>query len=262
MRGALGTGAGFVDLDAFSARLHHADDAVVIPADAHVPPERRVEGKQGLRHARPEHANARAGLHVRIVEEAPAGDAVVAHLRIPRHGAHDVAIHPAADVPDIITHDAARHQDGDARDGGPDALNVLVGQAVLQNIALAALFRDLLFFRRLDAAENDVLAAQVLDLLLRLEAGPLANRQHGDHRTDAEHDSQDRQQRTQPVQPKALDSQPKGAAQPRWGEAVKDTQRNRCCGGGANVCWGRRAHLPFLTSLSINPSRSRTVRDE
>ena len=39
VRGGLGAGLGFVGLHALAARLHHADDAVVIAADAHVPAE-------------------------------------------------------------------------------------------------------------------------------------------------------------------------------------------------------------------------------
>jgi hypothetical protein len=78
----------------------------------------------------------------------------------------------------------------------------------LQHIALAALFGDFLLFRRFDAAQDDVLAAEVLDLLLRLEAGSLANRQHGNDRTNAEDDAQHGQQRSQPVQLKAFDGQP------------------------------------------------------
>jgi len=75
-----------------------------------------------------------------VLAIGPAGDAVVAHLRIPRHGADDIGIHPAADVPDILMHDTARDQDADAGDGGPDAPDVGVRQAVLQHVALTALF--------------------------------------------------------------------------------------------------------------------------
>src|SRR2546422_8539609 len=51
------------------------------------------------------------------------------HLRIPGDGAHDFGVHTPADVPDVFAHDTARDDHGDAGDGGPDALDVEVGQA-------------------------------------------------------------------------------------------------------------------------------------
>ena len=130
---------------------------------------------------------------------------------------HDLAVNAAADVPDIFAHDAARHDDGDARDGGFDAFNVGVGQAVLQDVALAAFVGDFLFFGRLDAAEDDVLAAEVLDLFLRFKARAFANGEHGDDRADAEHDAEHGEQRTELVQPEALDTQPHDAFEPEQG---------------------------------------------
>src|SRR5262245_10231863 len=139
---------------------------------------------------------------------------MIAHLGIPRDCAHNFAIHAAADVPDVFAHDAAGHDDRDARDGGFDAFNVGVGQAVLEDETLAASIGDLLFFGRLDAAEDDVLAAEVFDLFLRFKARPFANGEHGDDRADAEHNAENREQRTQLVQPEALDHQSHHAIEP------------------------------------------------
>ena len=44
--------------------------------------------------------------------------------------------------------------------------------------------------RRLDAADDDVGGAELLDLLDGLEAGRLADGQHDDHRGHAEHDAE------------------------------------------------------------------------
>src|SRR2546425_1310035 len=113
---------------------------------------------------------------------------MVAHLRVPGDGPHDLTIDPAADVPDVLAHDAAGHDDGHAWNGGLDALDVGVSEAVLQNVALAAFVGNFLFLGWFDAAEDDVLAAEVFDQFLRFEACAFANRQHRDDRTDAEDD--------------------------------------------------------------------------
>src|SRR6185503_14277561 len=107
-----------------------------------------------------------------------------------------------------------RDDDGDARDGGLDAFDVGVGQAVLQDVALAAFVGDLLFLGRLDAAEDDVLAAQILDYFLRFVAGAFADGEHGNDRADAEHNAEHGEHGTQLVQPEALDAKPYHALEP------------------------------------------------
>ena len=57
-----------------------------------------MQWKKGRDHFRPQHAHAGLAFHVAIVEKAAGGDAVITHLRIPRHCAHHVAINPPADV--------------------------------------------------------------------------------------------------------------------------------------------------------------------
>src|ERR1017187_5263099 len=110
---------------------------------------------------------------------------MIAHLRIPGHRAAYFRIHPAADVPDIIADDARRQDHRRARDGVMDAADILVGDAVGQDGSLASLFRPLLSLARLDAGQNDVLAAQALVLLLRIVARAFAHGEHGDERTKA-----------------------------------------------------------------------------
>jgi len=74
-------------------------------------------------------------------------------------------------------HDTARDQDGDTGDGGPDAPDVGVRQTVLQDVALAALFRDFLLFRGLDATQDDILAARFLicSCASKLAPSPIAS---------------------------------------------------------------------------------------
>src|SRR5439155_19413054 len=74
-----------------------------------------------------------------------------------------------------------------------------------------------LFFGRLNAAEDDVLDAEFLDLFLRFKARAFANGEHGDDRADAEHDAEHGEQRTELVQPEALDTQPHDAFEPEQG---------------------------------------------
>src|SRR5439155_10945174 len=115
---------------------------------------------------------------------------------------------------------------------------------------------NFLFFRRLQAAQDDILAAEVFDQLLRLEAGAFANRQHRDDRTDAKHDAQHRQQRAQPVQPQALVRQPKRAAQAGGGEAREEAD------GGAARSSGSGVHFeqpPWSSKLPIPGSRTPLV---
>src|SRR5205823_30831 len=156
--GGLDVFLGFLGVGAFAARFHHADDFVVIAADADVFAEGRVEREEGFHHIGADDADVRLVVHFLVGKKPSAGDMMVAHLGIPGDGAHDLAVDAAADVPDIFAHNAARHDDGDAGDGGADAFDVGVGEAVLQDEALAAFFGDLLFLWRFDAAEDDVLA--------------------------------------------------------------------------------------------------------
>ena len=65
----------------------------------------------------------------------------------------------------------------------------------------------LLSFRRLDASQDNVVAAEALDLLLGLVAGPFADREHGDDRAYPENNAEHGQQAAEPVVPQALESQ-------------------------------------------------------
>ena len=145
---------------------------------------------------------------------------MIAHLRVPGNCPHNFTIDPAADVPDVFAHDAAGDDDADAGDGGANAVDIGVGQAVLKDVALAAFIGDLLFLGGFDAAEDDVLAAEVFDVFLGLEAGAFADGQHGDDRADAEHNAKHGQHGTQLVQPEALDPQPHDAFEPGQGTSA------------------------------------------
>src|SRR5256884_3755681 len=210
LSGGLDVVSGFRGARSFPDRFHDADDFVVIAANADILAERWFERKKALYHSRAQDTDVGLVLHFLVREKAPTGDVVIAHLRIPGDGAHDFGVRPPADVPDVFAHDAARDDDGDAGDGGPDALDVEVGQAVLQHVALAAFLRNFLFLRRFDAAENDVLAAEGFDLFLGCVTRAFANREHRDDGADAKHDAQRGEERAQFVEPKALDAQAHG----------------------------------------------------
>jgi hypothetical protein len=200
---------------AASERFHDADDPVVITTNAHVATERGVQRKEQGDHFSAEDANVGAGGHLLVVEEAALEDALVAHGGEPRDRGQHIAVHAPADVPRVLAHDALGHEDGDARDGELDAANVGVGEAVFEDITLAALVGDLLFLRGFDALEDDVLAAEVLDLFLSLVAGAFADGEHGDDGADAEDNAQNREERAQPVQPEASHAEAHGPAQAR-----------------------------------------------
>ena len=71
--------------------------------------------------------------------------------------------------------------------GLDDSIEVFVGQAVLEDEAVAVLLAGRIgLVDRLGAADDDVGGAQLGDLPLGFKAGPLGDGQHGDHRGYAE----------------------------------------------------------------------------
>src|SRR6185312_1215616 len=116
----------------------------------------------------------------------------------------------------------------------------LVSEAVLQNVTLAVPVGNLLVIRRLDAVDDDVLTAEIFDLLLRLVTRAFADGQHRDDRANAKDNSQRRQQRAQAMQPQASHTEANRAFQAGKIEAVNHRRM----------------------SLSIWPSESRIARYE
>ena len=156
---------------------------------------------------------------------------MVAHFGIPGDGADDFAIDAAADVPNVIANVAGGQDDGDAGDGGADAPDIGVSNAVLEDVALIAFVGDFFFFGRFDAAKDDVLTAKVFDLFLGFEAGAFANGQHGDDRTDAEDDAEDGQQGAEAMEPETPDAEADGALEAGEGEAAGPDGRWRGVAG-------------------------------
>src|SRR5690349_3854802 len=105
---------------------------------------------------------------------------MIAHFRIPRHCAGDLAIDAPADIPYIIAHDATWDNYRHTWNRRANPLDVCVRQTVLQDVALVRTVGHLLLFGWFYAAQNHILTAQILDLFLRLETRSLANRQHRD----------------------------------------------------------------------------------
>src|SRR6266704_3950726 len=103
---------------------------------------------------------------------------LIAKFGIPGDSTDDIAIHPPADVPHVIANVARRQNHRDARNRCANALYVSVSDSVLQYIALTAFIRDLLFFGRFDAANDNILAAKVFYMFLSFVARAFSNGQH------------------------------------------------------------------------------------
>ena len=226
-------------LSGLSALFHDSDHTVVVAAHTHIASQRQFERKQNAGHFSTEHSDTCAGVHLRLGKKTSERNAVITHFRVPRHSAVDLAIHATADVPDVVTNDATGNDDADAGNGGLNPFQVGVRQAILDDETGKPLLRDFLVFRRLDAAEDDVLAAKFANLFLRLIAGSFANGEHGNHGTDAEHNAEHRQQRPQPVHPEAFQAEPHGALQA--GNAQPTQETDGCASGGHRFRSGHRA---------------------
>ena len=90
-----------------------------------------------------------------------------------------------------------------------------MGQAVFRDEAALAAAALGIGVRRLHALHDDVLAAELADLFLRLVARPLADAEHGDDGGDAEDDPQRREHGAQLVQPQAFHAEAERAPQVR-----------------------------------------------
>src|ERR1041384_1997873 len=103
---------------------------------------------------------------------------MISHFRIPGNSAIDFAIHSAADVPNIIPHDAARNDHSYTWNRGADSLNIGVSQTILQDVTLVRALSYFLLFGRFNAAQNDILTAQIFNLFLRFETCSFTNCEH------------------------------------------------------------------------------------
>ena len=90
-----------------------------------------------------------------------------------------------------------------ARKGLFNPLKVCIRDAVRDDSRIAGRVR---IVRRFDAAKDDVLASEQLDLFLRLVTGPLADGEHGDDATCAEEDAQGGEHAAEFVQHQAVNT--------------------------------------------------------
>ena len=115
------------------------------------------------------------------------------------------------------------------------AAQVVVGEAAFRTPALFG--AHTLSVRRFDAAQDDVLAAELLDLFLCLYPHPRPQRAW-QNRAHAKHDAEHGEKRAQPLQPASFESQRNGA--PYLGEAEQGSQGlevKRChCGYPPQFC--------------------------
>ena len=195
--------------------LNHAHNFVVVALHADGFPHRRRE-REELRHDRlVQHTHRHPFLHFQIGEEATLHDLTIAHLRIHRQHPHHLPVDAAIEVPDVFRDEATRHHDRNARHRLLDLRDVTPGDTVFADEAAAFRIRALPV-RRLHALQDDVLAAQLANLLLRLVAGSFADRQHRHHGGHAENHAQGRQKRAQLVKPDRLQAQRKRSPQMLW----------------------------------------------
>lgn len=150
-------------------------------------------------------------LFVVICQESPTHQRRPSHLGIKRKRADDLAGDFSALKADIFADDAHGQNPGNAGNGAEQASRIVVSKAVLY-LETAPAARALLagLFGRLEAANQDVIAAQPLDGLLRFVGRPFADRQHGNDRANAKNDAKHGQRRAQFMQLEAFEAKPDG----------------------------------------------------
>ena len=151
--------------------------------------------------------------------------------------ADDAALDLLVEMAEVLAELAQRRGAGDGGDGLDDPVEVLVGQAVLEDEAVVVLLpRRVHVVDRLGAADDDVGGAQLGDLPLGLGAGALGDGQHGDHRRDAEDQAQDREQHAQLVQRQVAQGQGDGDVQVgAWWNALHFTLGRTAIGLGRSL---------------------------
>ena len=130
----------------------------------------------------------------------------VVHLQILRRAADERTSVDLVEIAGLLANLAHRHGLQQRGHVGHDAVVVVAQQAVGDDEAAAA--RDV--GGRLDAADDDVVGAQILDLLLGLVADALAHGHQPDDGRHADENAQHGQAGAQLVQQQALESQPQG----------------------------------------------------
>ena len=194
------------------AREHGADDRVVVRADLDLAVDRGLEREQVARDLVGQHADIGDRALVLVGEEASLGDHPVGDVAVDRERREHARVERAVLVAHLFKDLAHGHDARHAREGLLDARQVLLGQAIGDD---PRRLRAREVIGGLDAAQDHVLAAELPDLVLRLGAGAFTDREHRDHRADAEQEAERRQHAAQLVQHQATDAEPNRAPQGR-----------------------------------------------
>jgi len=205
-------GASLAALLGLAALLQDADDPVVKGVDLHRVLHRVQVREETTRQAGRDDADILGVLFVQMREKTAADDPRPGHIHVRRQRADHLARDFVAIEAHILADDAHGQDAVDARDGGLEPGAILIGEAIGQlhaARAAASLLAGLV--GRLETAQQDVVAAKILDGLLGFVRGPFPDRKHGDDRADAENDAKHRQGRAQFVEHQALDAQAHGA---------------------------------------------------
>ena len=182
--------------------LGQADDPVeVVLADPDALADRVAIGEELLGDLRSDHDHVGEVEEVGIADEPALGHVLVGQPQEVGIDADDAALDLLGLVPQVLAELAQRRGAGHRGNGLDDPVEVLVGQAVLEDEAVVVLLlRGVDVVDRLGAVDDDVGGAELGDLPLGLGAGPFGDGQHGDHRRHAEDQPQDREQDPELVQ--------------------------------------------------------------
>ena len=159
--------------------LRHANHGVEMAlADLHRMANGVLDGKEHLSGVAREHGDVGEVVIIHLVEKPAAAHAQAVQFEEVGRRRHHSALQLALAVAKFLAEFPHRCDGFDRRDGAADALQVLRSQPVVDH---AARLVRVEVVDGLDAADDDIAGAQILDLLNRLVPGSLADRQHDDH---------------------------------------------------------------------------------
>ena len=225
-----------------------ADDDVKLLVDLNELADRILVGKQHLGRFVADHGDVVDLLQILVAKEPAAGHAQVVHLQILRRATDDPHVGHLVEIAGFLANLAHRHGLLQRGHVGHDAVVVVAQQAVGDDEPAAA--RDV--GRGLGAAHDDVVGAQIFDLLLGLVADALAHRDQPDHGGHADEDAQDGQPRAKLVQQQAFEAQPQGL--PEFGSIA-------CASRTSEAARARAVRLarPAISRRDATPSRTAVI---
>ncbi len=147
--------------------------------------------KQAARQASGDHAHVFGVLLIQVCQEASTHDGSTRDFRVSRQGANNLGRKLITFKPNILAYDPHGEYPQDTWNSGLKPGSVVIGHPVLQlhaprpaGVLLARLLG------RLHTANQDIVAAELLDGFLGFIGRPLPDRQHRNDRAHAEDDAQ------------------------------------------------------------------------